>query len=107
MANPLLKYAKDKKTSQSDYQQTNQGAQNPERNDGSQTGTGNTNPLLKYANSVSSAPAAPAASSPGAADVSSPSTSPSSDSLSALKKQREDIYNSIDRRRADNRGNHY
>ena len=104
MANPLLKYAKDKKTSQSDYQQTNQGAQNPERTDGSQTGTGNTNPLLKYANSVSSspaAPAAPAASSPGAADVSSPSTSPSSDSLSALKKQREDIYNSIDRRRAE------
>lgn len=101
MANPLLKYAKDKKTSQSDYQQTNQGAQNPERTDGSQTGTGNTNPLLKYANSVSSAPAAPAASSPVAADVSSPSTSPSSDSLSALKKQREDIYNSIDRRRAE------
>lgn len=101
MANPLLKYAKDKKTSQSDYQQTNQGAQNPERTDGSQTGTGNTNPLLKYANSVSSAPAAPAASSTGAADVSSPSTSPSSDSLSALKKQREDIYNSIDRRRAE------
>lgn len=101
MANPLLKYAKDKKTSQSDYQQTNQGAQNPERTDGSQTGTGNTNPLLKYANSVSSAPAAPAASSPGAADVSSPSTSPSADSLSALKKQREDIYNSIDRRRAE------
>lgn len=101
MANPLLKYAKDKKTSQSDYQQTNQGAQNPDRTDGSQTGTGNTNPLLKYANSVSSAPAAPAASSPGAADVSSPSTSPSSDSLSALKKRREDIYNSIDRRRAE------
>lgn len=101
MANPLLKYAKDKKTSQSDYQQTNQGAQNPERTDGSQTGTGNTNPLLKYANSVSSAPAAPAASSTGAEDVSSPSTSPSSDSLSALKKQREDIYNSIDRRRAE------
>lgn len=101
MANPLLKYAKDKKTSQSDYQQTNQVAQNPERNDGSQTGTGNTNPLLKYANSVSSAPAAPAASSPGAEDVSSPSTSPSSDSLSALKKQRKDIYNSIDRRRAE------
>lgn len=101
MANPLLKYAKDKKTSQSDYQQTNQGAQNPERTDGSHTGNGNTNPLLKYANSVSSAPAAPAASSPVAADVSSPSTSPSSDSLSALKKQREDIYNSIDRRRAE------
>lgn len=101
MANPLLKYAKDKKTSQSDYQQTNQGAQNPARTDGSQTGTGNTNPLLKYANSVSSAPAAPSASIPGAADVSSPSTSPSSDSLSALKKQREDIYNSIDRRRAE------
>lgn len=101
MANPLLKYAKDKKTSQSDYQQTNQGAQNPARTDGSQTGTGNTNPLLKYANSVSSAPAAPAASSTGAVDVSSPSTSPSSDSLSALKKQREDIYNSIDRRRAE------
>lgn len=101
MENPLLKYAKDKKTSQSDYQQTNQGAQNPERTDGSQTGTGNTNPLLKYANSVSSAPAAPASSGTGAADVSSPSTSPSSDSLSALKKQREDIYNSIDRRRAE------
>ena len=101
MANPLLKYAKDKKTSQPDYQQTNQGAQNPERTDGSQTGTGNKNPLLKYANSVSSAPSAPAASSPGAADVSSPSTSPSSDSLSALKKQRDDIYNSIDRRRAE------
>lgn len=101
MANPLLKYAKDKKTSQSDYQQTNQGAQNPERTDGSQTGTGNTNPLLKYANSVSSAPAAPASSSTGAADVSSPSTSPSSDSLSALKKRRDDIYNSIDRRRAE------
>ena len=101
MANPLLKYAKDKKTSQSDYQHTNQGAQNPERTDGSQTGTDNTNPLLKYANSVSSAPAAPAASSPGAVDVSSPSASPSSDSLSALKKQREDIYNSINRRRAE------
>lgn len=101
MANPLLKYAKDKKTSQSDYQQTNQGAQNPERTDGSHTGNGNTNPLLKYANSVSSAPAAPAASSPVAADVSSPSTSPSSDSLSALKKQREDIYNTFDRRRAE------
>ena len=101
MANPLLKYAKDKKTSQSDYQQTNQGAQNPERTDGSQTGIGNTNPLLKYANSVSSAPAAPAASSTGAVDVSSPSTSTSSDSLSDLKKQREDIYNSIDRRRAE------
>lgn len=104
MANPLLKYAKGKKTSQPDYQQTNQGAQNPERTDGSQTGTGNTNPLLKYANSVSSSPsspAAPAASSTGAVDVSSPSTSPSSDSLSALKKQRADIYNSIDRRRAE------
>lgn len=101
MENPLLKYAKDKKTSQPDYQQNNQGAQKPERTDGSQTGAGNTNPLLKYANSVSSAPAAPAASSPVAADVSSPSTSPSSDSLSALKKQREDIYNSIDRRRAE------
>ena len=101
MANPLLKYAKDKKTSQPDYQQTNQGAQNPERTDGSQTGTGNTNPLLKYANSFSSAPAAPASSGTGAADVSSPSTSSSSDSLSALKKQREDIYNSIDRRRAE------